>query len=206
VSGACKYITGYIVLVAILSNIPLFLLRFLSDDDNFATFAVAFRVYNLLSLVLASAHVVLLPAIQNCADAAELKPVLSLHKLFALIYGGLLVLLAIASHWFWPLIDNGKYPDGPLVFRILCICLFTSFMLGPYINILVVAKDFRFVFWLMLVGVLSTGLLSTFLILFWGIVGAALAFVTGATTINAVIYLRSKTFRKEWRSPSLYPI
>jgi O-antigen/teichoic acid export membrane protein len=206
VTGKYKYVTGYIVLVATLSNLPLFLLRLLSDDERVATFAVAFRVYNLLSLVLVGIHAVLLPTIQNCARPTDLEPILSSHRSAAPMFGCLLVLFASTSHWFWPLIDNGNYPDGPLVFRILCLCLFASFILSPYINVLVVAKDFRFVFWTMLAGVLSTGLLSTLLILSWGIVGAALAFVIGATTINAVIYFRSKTFRREWRSPSLFPI
>jgi O-antigen/teichoic acid export membrane protein len=190
-----KYVIGYFILVAVLSNLTIFLLKLLTDDYQLATFGSAMRYYNLLSLALGAVHVVLLPAIQKLQSSEELEHVLAQHRRLVLPFAALVLVAGVASYWGIPLVDRGKYPNAIPVFQILAASAVVSFAFSPYINVLLKMGDFKFIFWLMAIGLIANLAVSSVLIADYGVIGAAWGFALGMSAINVIVYRRASAYR-----------
>lgn len=190
-----RYVTGYFILLALVSNASIFLLKTLRGDHDVAAFGSAMKYYNMLSLALAAVHVVLLPSLQRTQNAAELERVLAQHRRLVLPFSLVVATAALAAGWVIPLVDRGAYPDAIPTFRILAASAPISFALSPYVNVLLSQRDFRFIFWVIGLGGAMTVALSAPAVARWGSVGAAWGFFAGFGMINYLVYRRSWAFR-----------
>ena len=103
--------------------------------------------------------------------------------------------MALLAIWFMPWIDRGRYPDAIPAFQILALSAVISFVCSPHVNLLFREHDFRFSFWLMLVGVSAAVPIDAFCIVFFRVWGAALGIMLSAGLINLVVFLRARHFR-----------
>jgi O-antigen/teichoic acid export membrane protein len=190
-----RYLTGYFILVAVLSNLVVFLLGWLCGQHEVAVFGSAFRYYNLLSLALVAVHVVLLPAIQQASDPMLVEQILAQHKRIVPLFACVVLLSASLAGWLIPLIDRGQYPEAIGVFQILAASALISFIFSPHINILLNARDFRFIFYVMLAGVMTSAAAISLLIVDFGTQGAAWGFLLSFGLVNFVVYRRALAFR-----------
>ena len=191
-TGEHKYITGYFVLVAVLSNLTVLLLRMQDDDYQLALFASAFRYFSMMSLCLSAVHVVMLPAIRQTIDKNEIQRLFIRHRKMLPWFIVWVFLAALGSGWIIPLIDGGKYPESVGVFQVLAASLVFSFAFSPYINLLLIIRHYKFIFWLMVVGVSVTAIISTALIACAGAIGAACGFSIAMAGINYVVYKQAR--------------
>lgn len=190
-----RYLTGYFILVAVLTNLVVFLLGLLRGQHEVAVFGSAFRYYNLLSLALVAVHVVLLPAIQQASDPLLVEEILVQHKRLVPLFACVVLLSAALAGWLIPLIDRGQYPEAIGVFQILAASALISFVFSPHINILLNARDFRFIFYVMLAGVMASAAAISLLIVDFGTHGAAWGFLLSFGVVNFVVYRRALAFR-----------
>lgn len=199
------YLTGYFILLAIQSNLPIFLLRGLTDNHEQATFAVAFRIYAMLSMALTALHAVLLPALQHASGLNVVNCILAQQRRWVPWFAATMVLAALCAGWLIPWIDQGKYPGAVNTFRVLCGSVAVSFALSPHINVLFRAKDFAFMFWTMAVGLTMSALVMALFISRLQGVGAAWGVLLGFGAINLTVFARSRSLRRVqdlWVSPA----
>jgi O-antigen/teichoic acid export membrane protein len=193
-TGEHKYITGYFVLVAVLSNLTVLLLRMQEDDYQLALFASAFRYFSMMSLCLSAVHVVLLPAIRHTLEKNEIQRLFIRHRKMLPWFIVWVFLAAIGSRWIIPLINGGKYPESVGVFQVLAASLVFSFAFSPYINLLLIIRHYKLIFWLMVVGVSVTAIISAALIAYAGAIGAACGFSIAMAGINYVVYKQARHY------------
>jgi len=171
------------------------MLKAIASNIQLATYGAAFRYYTLVSLALASIHVVLLPAIQQLKSPDQLDELLAKHvrilAIFALVTGA----GAWAAQWIIPAIDMGKYPDSVMVFRILAVSAILSFALSPHVNLLMRFEDFRFLTILISVALFINVTLNFPLVRSKGAVGASIATLIAYLFLNGSIFLRARRYR-----------
>jgi O-antigen/teichoic acid export membrane protein len=193
-TGEYRYVVGYFILVAVLSSLTVCLLKILRTDYELATFGSAFRYYNMMSLCLGAVHVVMLPTIQQTKDNHELKVLFTRHRKILPLFAVGVLIAVIGAHWMIPWINGGRYPESVGVFQILAASLVISFACSPHINMLLKVGDYRYIFWLMVLGVSLTGLSSAALITVAGVLGAAWGVFGGMGAINLLVYRRAKPY------------
>jgi O-antigen/teichoic acid export membrane protein len=193
--GPYRYLFAYFAVLAVFGQADLLVLKFLCKEQQVATYASAYRYYNVLLLALTAVNSVLLPSaqrIKSMDDAGELR---SQHRgAMFLFIPGVLLSMAAASY-VMPLIDQGKYPGAPFVFQILAISSIVSFSFSPYINFVMRFEDFQFLFKIVC-GALILGVgLNVLLAPRWGAAGAALSVLASTGLLNVSGSLRCARYR-----------
>jgi O-antigen/teichoic acid export membrane protein len=196
VGGSYKYLFGYFVVLAVFSQMDIFLLKWLSTDKELATYGSAFRYYTIALLALNSIQTVLLPMIQRAQTADDIYALYKKHlQLLILLIPGLIV-GAWASQWIIPFVDQGKYPAAVLTFQILGSSAAISLLFSPHSSLVFRFEDFKFLFALILVGLLVLVALNIILIPPYGSIGAAIATLVGFGAVNTGIFVRAEQHRK----------
>ncbi|MEQ8971772.1 MAG: polysaccharide biosynthesis C-terminal domain-containing protein [Coleofasciculus sp. C1-SOL-03] len=196
VMGEYKYLFGYFLVIAVFSQVDVFVLRAIASDVELATYGSAFRYYSLLLLGLGAVHTVFLPVIQNVKSISELEIIFMKHKRMLLLFVPLVLFSAWISQWVIPWIDMGKYPNAVMVFQILAVSAIISFAFSPHVNIVMRFEDFRFLFILINFALLVNVVLTLGFIPKLGATGAALATLIAFGFVNSVIFLRSNKHKK----------
>ncbi len=194
VNGNYKFLFGYFLLLAVFSQIDIFMLKTLADDQVLATYASAYRYYSLLLLSLGAIHAVLLPKLQHIERVEEWNDMLKKLNGLLLFFIPIVLLGAFASQWIIPWIDRGKYPEAILVFRILSVSAIVSFAFSPYVNLLMRFEDFKFLFILVSAVIPLTIGGNGLLIPKLHATGTAITTLISFCLINGSIYLRSRKY------------
>lgn len=194
--GSYRYLFIYFFLLAFFVQVDVFVLKAISTDTQLATYGSAFRYYSVLVLALNSFHTVLLPTIQRINTKAELKEIYDRHLKAVVIFIPGIALVAWASQWIIPAIDQGRYPDAVLTFQILAVSAAFSLLFSPHVNLLMRFEDFRFLLLLLIVCLVLVIILNFVLVPSYGAIGSAISMAAGFITINIVIFLRSERLRK----------
>jgi O-antigen/teichoic acid export membrane protein len=190
--GHQRFIIGYFVVLAVFPNVQAVVLKAASSDFELATYGAAFRYYMVLLLPLAAAHVVLLPSLQAASTAEEVKRLFRVHAQAALVFALGMIAVGVICQWVIPWIDGGSYPGAVLSFRVLCASATVSFALSPYVNVLLVRNDHRFLFGALTLSLLANIACSWWLVRTAGAAGAASATLLAAGLFHAVAALRAR--------------
>jgi O-antigen/teichoic acid export membrane protein len=191
-AGTYRYLFGYTILVAIMTQADVFLLRGLAGPGAVATYGSAFRYYTLLSLALGAVHTVFLPLIKSMQSEQELHRLLSRHRRLVLAFAPAVLAGAVLSRWIIPMIDMGKYPEAVTVFQILSVSSIISFAFAPHVNVLLRFEDFRYLLGLTGASLAADVVCNLMLVPRLGAAGAALATLTAFGVMNTGVYLRAR--------------
>jgi O-antigen/teichoic acid export membrane protein len=194
IAGKYRYLFGYFSLLALFSQLDVFMLKGLGSNFSLATYGSAFRYYSLLMLSLAAVHSVLLPSIQKVESIEDWDRIHAGLRRMLLVFVPLAFLGAWLSQWIIPWIDKGKYPDAVTVFRILAVSSVFSFAFSPHVNIVLRFEDFKFLFLVIIGGLLLAATLNLLLIPRYQAVGSAIATLVGFGFNNLLIFLRSRKY------------
>jgi len=178
----------YQALLAVFANVNILMLRRLVEDHDLATFGSAYRYYFLLVMASSSLKSVFLPQVQKATSKADLMKLFSTHKRMVAIYVLVVVLAIVLAPHLIPIIDKGKYPGAPLIFRILCLSAIISFVFSPFMTLLIKHKRFGVLIKMIGSAVLLNIVMSYGLITWLGINGAAMA------TLISYGYFQTCTF------------
>jgi O-antigen/teichoic acid export membrane protein len=193
-----RYLFGYFALMALLSQMDVFMLQGISTEREVAVYGAGFRFYLLLSLALAAVHAVLLPVLQRVETTEEQDEILARHFGMVRLFAPAVALGAVAAGWVIPWVDGGKYPAAVVVFRILAASAVISFAFSPYVNILMRFEDFRWLLGLVCAALLAHAGLSMALLPRYGAVGAATVTLLVFGTLNASIFVRVRRRSGRW--------
>jgi O-antigen/teichoic acid export membrane protein len=119
---------GYSALVGLFGQLPVLMLKAMSDVEAMAAFGSALRYYGLLLGVVSAANVVLLPRVVHEGGSGSALP--GLTKMLA--WGaGLLVTSTLVGYIAIPYIDGGKYAEAPRLFVVISLGLLPGLALAP---------------------------------------------------------------------------
>ena len=185
----------YFSVIAVFSQVDVVMVRWLGDDRVLASYGAALRYYGVLSLALGAVHAVLLPAIQQARGGPELDALFGRHFRLVLIYAPIVVLFAAVAGWVMPWVDQGRYPDSVIAFRVLALSAVVSFAFSPHVNLLMKMERFRF-----LVVLVAAALVVNLALLLWlvprqGAMGASFAVLVAAACVTVPIFLESRRLR-----------
>jgi len=200
--GKFRFLFAYFCILAVFSQLDVFMLKAIASNLQLATYGAAFRYYTLVSLALASIHVVLLPAIQQLKSPEQLDRLLAKHVKILVFFALATLAGAWAAQWIIPAIDMGKYPDSVAVFRILAVSAILSFALSPHVNLLMRFEDFRFLTILISVALLINVALNFPLVRNKGAIGASIATLIAYLFLNGSIFLRARRYRGMLLAPA----
>jgi len=192
-----RHLTGYFVVLTILSQSTILLIKGLGTESQLANFGAAFRFYGLLMLALNAVLVVQLPAIKQAADPAAVRSVLDQHARLVPFFTLLIAVGAIAAPWLMPLVDGGKYPLAPYLFQILSVSVALSFTLSPYANVAMRAGDYRFLMNVQLITAPLSILGCGALLAYGGLYPMAWGLAATYFGSNLAVYLRAKRLLRE---------
>lgn len=195
-NGEFGYLFAYFFLLAIFAQIDVLMLKAFAYDVELATYGSAFRYYAILSLALGSLHAVLLPMIER-ADSKQIAEMLSAHGRLTFAFALFLVPIAWFASWFMPMVDLGRYPNAPNVFRVLCVSAIISFACSPHVNIIFRHRRFRFLLILISIALVLAILLNMILIPRYGAIGVAVATLITSATVTLPIYILSLRLNSE---------
>lgn len=150
-SQQVRHLFMYYLLFSIFMNCDILLLGLFSDKSVVAEYAAGFRYYAIMQLALASINKVLFPYIQKEVDYSSIINVLANHRKSAKYFIVIVVVAIVSSTWLIPLIDGGKYPNSIVVFQILAVSSFVSFLYSPYINIVLKESYFFYILKLVII-------------------------------------------------------
>lgn len=199
VQGQYRYLFAYFFVLAFFSQIDIFMLQIMSTPGQLASYGSAFRYYTIIVLILNSIHTVLLPLIQRLQSLQDLDRLYARHMKMLLLIVPAILFAGFISQWIIPVVDQGKYPDAISIFRILCLSAIISIAFSPHVNLIMRFEDFRFLFFLILGGLLLNVGLNLVLIPLWGAVGTSWATLAAFGFVNGSIYLRAHQYRKQFR-------
>lgn len=191
-----SFLFGYIVFLAIVSQLNFFMLRGLSSEFELASYGSASRYYDLLMISLAAVNVVLLPHVQRAVKRQELDDIYSKHRKLTFLFAFAVFIGAWASQWIIPMVDMGRYPDAVLIFRVLSISAIVSFAFSPHVHVVFRYKKFKFLFLLATFALVLNCCVNLLLLPIWGAIGAATSYLLVYAVINISTYLRAIGLRK----------
>jgi O-antigen/teichoic acid export membrane protein len=190
------YLFAYFFALAIFSQIDIFLIKVLSDQETLASFGSAARYYQLLSLALGAVHAVFLPTMQKLETRQALDEFFSRHFRMLLVFAPVVGACALAALWVLPWIDLGRYPDAVPTFQILCLSTIISFAFSPHVNLVFTHRRFRFLLLLIIVALAVNIGLGLMLIPTYGGQGAAVATLIASACVTVPIYALSRQLRQ----------
>ncbi len=191
---ASKYffIFAYFALIAVFSQVEVFMLKMFGKVEEVAIYGAAFRYYAILTVGLGSLHTVLAPMIQEIKTQEEFKKLMHDYRRLAYVLIGMVVLAMLISGWAIPIIDNGKYPQSVLIFRILACVSVISLLYSPFVHILIRLEKFDFLIKLISATLIADIFGNLVLIHFFGPVGAAISMLVCSSLCNFSIFVRAK--------------
>jgi O-antigen/teichoic acid export membrane protein len=192
VSGEYTPLFAYFAIVAIFSQVDIFMLKLVASSTDLASYGAAFRYYALLSLALGAVHAVLLPAIQRAASLEQLSALFAQHMRLLLAFGPAVLVTAWLAQWVLPWIDRGRYPDAVPAFQVLAVSSIISFAFSPHVNLLLKYERFWFLLVVIALALASAVVLHALLIPRYGAVGAALVTLIAAGGANAAFFAKAR--------------
>ncbi len=192
-----KYLFGYFLLIALFIQVDVIMLRLISNGYELATYGSAFRYYSVLALALGAVNTVFLPLIQQIQDYGDLQRLYSKHRLISVLFVPVVILAGWGAQWVIPWVDVGKYANAVTVFRILCASIIISFAFSPHVNLIMRFEKFKFLFVLIIVGLLINVILNLALIPSFGATGVAVATLLAAASVTISIYFKSLSVSAE---------
>lgn len=190
------YLFAYFFALAFFSQVDIFLIKVLSDQETLASFGSAARYYQLLSLALGAVHAVFLPTMQQLDTREALDEFFGRHFRMLLVFAPVVGACALAAPWVLPWIDLGRYPDAVPTFQILCLSVIISFAFSPHVNLVFTHRRFRFLLLLIVVALAVNIGLSLMLIPEYGGQGAAVATLIASACVTVPIYILSRRLRQ----------
>jgi O-antigen/teichoic acid export membrane protein len=193
--GPYAFLFVYFSVIAVFSQVDVVMVRWLGDDRVLASYGAALRYYGVLSLALGAVHAVLLPAIQQARVGPELDALFAQHFRLVLIYAPIVVLFAAVAGGVMPWVDQGRYPDSVIAFRVLALSAVVSFAFSPHVNLLMKMERFRFLVVLVAVALVVNLALLLWLVPRQGAIGASFAVLVAAACVTVPIFLESRRLR-----------
>lgn len=201
--GRYRYLFGYFALLAVFSQLDVFMLKVMGSDFALATYGSAFRYYTILIMALNSIHAVLLPMIQTATTLHDLDRIYhNNYRLFRIVTP-ILFVGAWSAQWIIPWIDKGKYPEAITVFQVLSISAAISLAFSPHANLVLRFEDFKFLVLVVIVGVILSISLNVVLIPAFGAAGTAVTTLTSFAFVNGMIYIRARGHRQRFKQTQL---
>jgi len=200
--GKQLYLLGYFSLLALFSQLDVFILRARSSDIEVASYGSALRYYMFLLLALGAVHAVLLPTLSRKIDIEELYKIIGQYRRALLFIVPVILFGVWSSRWIIPWVDQGKYPAAVLLFRILSFSAIVSFVFSPYATLVLRFEEYEFLFRVILLGLLLSGAMNYMLIGWYGATGAAISNLFSYGTVNGLLYWRANALLKELRRDS----
>jgi len=194
-SGEYIYLFVYLFVLAFFSQISVFMLNTLSDKQNLATYGSAFRYYGFLLIGLNSVKSVYVPVIQNALTGAEINKIFHKHRQLILLSLPIFFFGCLISNWVIPLIDQGKYPDAPVVFQVLSLSALVSFAFSPHITVLMKSERFLFLMILIVIGFSLNIIINYLFIPTYGALGAAYSTLIAYGFVNSGFFVYSRKIR-----------
>jgi O-antigen/teichoic acid export membrane protein len=192
-SRPLSYLVGYFLMLSILSSADIYMLRKLSDDLNLATYGSAFRYYSLILVALYSLNTVMLPVLQRAATATAVNAVFHRQRRIIMIAIPAILIMALTTNLWIPVIDGGKYVGASAVFRILSVSAAISIVCSPWVNMFLIAGRYSELLVLVIVAVATSIVVSAVLVPKMGAEGAAIATLCASGALNVGIALRFRT-------------
>lgn len=196
-----KFLLLYSLVVICFSYTDLIMLKNFSTPYFVAVFGAAFTYYGFLRTILSSVHKLLLPLIEKSSTVDDIKSIMSNFSYISIFALPFFALIIFSSKYFIPFIDNNKYPDSVLIFQILAISSYLSFIFSPYANILFKYRESRFLFRLYFSSFLIYIFIAPFIIHEFSVVGLAILSLITWFLLNFFSYLKS---RKLMRSNKIF--
>jgi O-antigen/teichoic acid export membrane protein len=190
--GKYRHMFGYLLILALFSQIDVLMLRALSSEHHLATYGSAYRYYGVLLLALGAVKTVLLPLIQSVSSKTEIREIFSKHRQLTLRAIPVVLVGGLISPWIIPWIDAGKYPEASTVFQILAVSSVLSFSFSPHITIIMRFERFSFLLALIFVALWVNLILNRIFIPTLGSIGAAASTLLAYGLVNSAIFLYSR--------------
>lgn len=191
-AGGYGCLFGYFAVLAIFSQIDIFMLKAMGTVTDLATYGSAFRYYSLLLLCLGAVHSVLLPVVQKLSNRQGLETLYSKMRRLMRIFVPAALLLAWGAHWFIPWVDGGRYPEAVETFRILVASSVVSFAFSPHANLAMRFEDFRFLLIMACVALAVSLVGNLLLIPLWRAPGAAVSTLVAFGLLNGAVFFRTR--------------
>ena len=204
-NGPYRYLLGYFVVLALLSQIDVFILKFRSNEYQLATYGSALRYYTLLILALNAVHAVFLPVLQKIKTRNEMDTFFRKQQKLLLFFIPIVLLGAWLSQWLIPIIDMGKYPGAVMAFRILAVSSIISLTFSPHASLVIRFEDFKFLLFLSCTILPLAVLLSFLLITKYGATGAAISNLVDYGVLNIVNFCRARQQLKQFSNAKNQP-
>lgn len=189
--GPYRFLFVYFLILAVFSQIDILVLRWMGTQHQVAAYAAAYRYYNVLVLALGAANAVLLPAAQRVRSAGGAAALRRQHQGGLYFFAPLVLLALSVAGWIMPLVDGGRYPESPAVFRILAVSSLFSFAMSPALNLVLGAEDFRFLVMVAAVCCVLGPLLNVLFIPRLGAIGTAWSLLISMAALNGAGFWRS---------------
>jgi Membrane protein involved in the export of O-antigen and teichoic acid len=200
VAGPYRYLFGYAVLLAILTQVDVLTLKVLAGDASLAAYGSARRYYALMLMGLSAVHVVLLPSVQRASQFDELDRIFrQFGRVLWLLVPGVLAAISLAP-WLIPWIDGGRYPEAVPVFQVLTLSAGISLAFSPYVNILMKAELFRYLLVLVGSALIISVSLNMLLVPWIGALGSAISTLIGNAVVNGMTFWRARTYVQGMRT------
>ncbi len=194
-AGSYRYLFLYFLILALLNQIDLLVLRYAGSEHQLATYAAAYRYYNVLLLALSAANAVLLPAAQRANTWEQTVALRRQHRAALLLFIPVVAIAILAAGFVMPAVDGGRYPESPAVFRVLAVSSLLSFAMSPALNIVFRYEDFRFLTGAAAAACVIGPLLNMFLIPRFGAMGTAWSLLISMTALNGAGFWRASRYR-----------
>jgi O-antigen/teichoic acid export membrane protein len=198
VRGDYVCLFAYFFLTAFLLQADVFMLTLLGRPIDVATFGAASRYVLVLTLGLNALNTVLFPVLQQARTQMEFTDAFRRHRQMLWGFIAIAALAAAMSPWVLPSIDGGAYPDSVATFQVLCVTNAVLFAFGPYVNVLVRFRDFRFLLVLVIMALFADALLNIPFVLRYGSVGAAGSLTIAHTVLSGSIFVRARRRLPDW--------
>jgi len=190
-----RYLFLYFLILALLNQIDLLVLRYLGTEHQLATYAAAYRYYNVLLLALTAANAVLLPTAQRARTWEQTVELRRQHKAALLLFVPVVAIAILAAGTLLPAVDGGRYPDSPAVFRVLAVSSLLSFGMSPALNIVFRYEEFRFLTGAAAAACVIGPILNFFFIPRFGAVGTAWSLLISMSALNGAGFWRASRYR-----------
>ncbi len=194
--GPYRHLFAYFCALAVFGQADLLLLRIVGREHDVATYASAYRYYNILLLALNAINTVLFPAVQRIRSMDDTSELKRTHRSAMTIFiPGVIVCMGLA-HTVMPMVDQSKYPGAPAVFYVLAVSSILSLVFSPYLNYNMRFEDFEFLFRVLCVALVAGAVANVLLARSCGALGTAFSVLLSTAILNISGYLRSTRYRE----------
>jgi O-antigen/teichoic acid export membrane protein len=194
--GRYKYLFVYFTVLAVFSQLDVFMLKSMGTDMMVATYGTAYRYYAMILLTLGAIHTVFLPMIQQAGSSRELDGIFKKQWRMVAFLAPAILVGAWLAQWILPFIDMGKYPRAVPVFRILCVSAIISLAFSPYVNLVMRFEEFPFLLGLVLVGCVVSAGMNMVLVPRLQEIGTAISTLVSFLIVNGLTFLKAMKLRR----------